>query len=90
MNSETTTYLRDLAVSSQGCIVGYDKAFRGYIGQLLKLGLKPETTFTVIRHHFPQPHSHLIEVNGQLIHLTSPEANALCVELIEKLPKNFG
>ncbi|MGK7932217.1 MAG: FeoA family protein [Microcystaceae cyanobacterium] len=83
MDADTSTYLRDLAVSSQGYIVGYDKVFQGYIGRLLKLGLTPDTTFTVIRHHFPQPNSHLIEVNGRLIQLTPPEANALCVESIE-------
>ncbi|MGK7945800.1 MAG: FeoA family protein [Microcystaceae cyanobacterium] len=80
MNSDISTHLKDLSIHSKGYIVGYDKAFRGYIGRLLKLGLAPETEFTVILHHFPQPHFHVIEVDNQLIQLTPPEANALCVE----------
>lgn len=82
MNSDISTHLQDLSISSQGYIVGYDQAFRGYVGRLVKLGLTPETKFTVIRHHFPQTHAHVIEVNGRLIQLTSEEAKALCVELI--------
>ncbi len=80
MNLEITTHLKDLCVGSKGYIVGYDKAFLGYMGKLLQLGLIPETSFTVIRHHFPDPFSYLIEVEGKLIQLSQPEADALCIE----------
>ncbi len=83
MNLEITTYLKDLAIGSQGYIVGYDKAFLGYMGKLLKLGLAPNTSFIVIRHHFPTLFSYIIEVNGRLIQLSQPEADALCVESLD-------
>lgn len=77
------THLRDLPVGSRGCIVGYDRAFRGYMGKLLAMGLQPGTAFTVIRHAL---FGHLveIEVQGFTLSLRKPEADALCVEEIEE------
>lgn len=84
MNLSVITHLRDLPIGCQGYIVGYDYAFQGYIGKLLRLGLTPGTFFTVIRHRFPDPFSHLIETQGRLIQLTKPEADALCIEETEE------
>ncbi len=84
MNLEMATHLKDLAIGSQGYIVGYDKAFRGYIGRLLQLGLAPETRFIMIRPHFPDPFSYVIEVQGKLIQLSRPEADALCIETVQE------
>jgi ferrous iron transport protein A len=77
------TYLRDLPVGTRGRVVGYDRAFLGYMGRLLSMGLLPGTEFTVIRHaffHYPLQ----IELKGNLLNLRQQEADALCVEEIEE------
>lgn len=81
-NFDDSTHLRDLPVGTKGYVVGYDRAFLGYRGKLLAMGLKPGTMFTVIRHAF---FNHLveIEVQGFTLGLGKPEADALCVEPIE-------
>ncbi|MBF2019301.1 MAG: ferrous iron transport protein A [Hydrococcus sp. C42_A2020_068] len=76
------TYLRDLPVGTRGRVVGYDKAFRGYIGKLLSMGLAPGTEFTAIRRSF-LGYPLQIEVGGSLLDLCKPEADALCIEAIE-------
>ena len=42
------TQIRELERGSIGIIVGYDRAYGGYIGKLVKMGLKPETQFVVL------------------------------------------
>lgn len=75
----TSTYLQDLPVGTKGCVVGYDKAFSGYRGKLLSMGLMPGTKFTVIRQaSFNYPIQ--IEVQGLQLNLLKQEAAALCVE----------
>ncbi len=79
------TYLRDLPVGTRGRVVGYDRAFRGYMGKLLSMGLSPGTEFTAIRRAF-LGYPLQIEVEGSLLDLRKPEADALCVEAIEDDP----
>lgn len=77
-----TTYLTEMAVGATGCIVGYDRAYSGYTGKLLAKGLAPGTTFILIRHacsEFPLQ----LEVKGNLLSLSKPEVDALCVEDID-------
>jgi ferrous iron transport protein A len=76
------TYLRELPVGTRGWIVGYDKAFRGYQGKLLAMGLTPGTTFTVLDRSVLL---HCVQIDGQDIPLTllKQEADALCVEALE-------
>ena len=76
---ETTTYLKDLKVGTVGEIVGYDKAFGGYIGKLRSMRLTPGTEFTVTHiasYGFPI----VIRVDDLNIILRKPEAEALCIE----------
>jgi ferrous iron transport protein A len=77
-----TTYLTEMAVSARGYIVGYDRAYSGYIGKLLSKGLAPGTKFILIRQacsEFPLQ----LEVEGNLISLSKPEVDALCVEEVD-------
>ncbi|MGK7875622.1 MAG: ferrous iron transport protein A [Xenococcaceae cyanobacterium] len=79
MRSNRSTYLRDMPVGFRGCVVGYEKAYRGYKGKLLSMGLTPGTEFTVIR-HAPLGDPVEIEVRGFKLSLRKQEADALCVE----------
>ncbi|MGH2414191.1 MAG: FeoA family protein [Microcystaceae cyanobacterium] len=83
MTMKITTHLRDLPVGTKGCVVGYDKAFSGYIGKLLSMGLMPGTEFIVIC-HAPFDYSEQIEVQGFKLKLRKQEADALCVEEVEE------
>lgn len=79
MKQIVKTYLRELPIGTIGYIVGYDKIFRGYQGKLLSMGLTPGTQFIVIRQaskNWPI----ILEVKGNLVKLTQPEADALCIE----------
>ncbi|MGK7960483.1 FeoA family protein [Crocosphaera sp.] len=79
MKQIVKTYLRELPIGSIGYIVGYDKIFSGYRGKLLSMGLTPGTQFIVIRQaskNWPV----ILEVKGNLVKLTQPEADALCIE----------
>ncbi len=79
MSTNTSTHLRDLPVGARGRVVGYERAFRGYKGKLLSMGLTPGTEFTVIR-HAPLGDPVEIEVRGFKLSLRKQEAEALCVE----------
>ena len=82
MKQIVKTYLRELPIGTIGYIVGYDKIFKGYQGKLLSMGLRPGTQFIVIRQaskNWPI----ILEVNGNLIKLNQPEADALCIEEAE-------
>ncbi|MGB5770333.1 MAG: FeoA family protein [Crocosphaera sp.] len=76
------TYLRELSLGATGYIVGYDKIFRGYQGRLLSMGLSPGTEFIVVR-QASKDWQMMLEVNGNLLKLTQPEADALCIEEID-------
>lgn len=79
METETTTYLREMAVGTVGRIVGYDRTLMGYKGKLLSMGLTPGTELTLIR---VSPLGDRLEINvrGFDLTLSKPEANALVVE----------
>ena len=79
MPAIATTYLRDLPSNTMGRIVGYDKAFAGYRGKLLSMGLTPGTKFTLIRVGFAGEPV-VIEVEGINLKLRKQEADALVVE----------
>ncbi len=82
MQQIVKTYLRELPIGAIGYIVGYDKIFRGYQGRLLSMGLTPGTKFIVVRQaskNLPM----MLEVNCNLLKLTQPEADALCIEEID-------
>lgn len=78
----TGTYLRELPVGTKGRVVGYEKAYRGYKGKLLSMGLTPGTEFIVIR-HAPLGDPVEIEVRGFKLSLRKQEADALCVEEVD-------
>lgn len=83
MSIQISTYLRDMPVRTKVRIVGYDKAFRGYVGKLLSMGLTPGTEFTVLRYAFLN-HLVQIEVQGTILSLRKPEMDALCIEQVEE------
>lgn len=75
------TQIRELEQGSIGIIVGYDRAYGGYVGKLMKMGLKPETQFVVLR---PSCEEGAVEIllAERIIKLAKSEANALCVEAL--------
>jgi ferrous iron transport protein A len=81
MTIETRTYLREMSIGTVGCIVGYDKAMRGYKGKLLSMGLTPGTEFTMIR-IAPLGDPVEIKVRGFHLSLRKQEADALVVEKV--------
>ncbi|NEO25509.1 MAG: ferrous iron transport protein A [Kamptonema sp. SIO4C4] len=81
-SDSTKTYLRELPVGTMGCVVGYDKARRGYKGKLLSMGLTPGTPFKVIR-VAPLGDPIEIELRGFHLSLRKYEADALVVEPLE-------
>ncbi|MGK7958405.1 MAG: FeoA family protein [Crocosphaera sp.] len=76
------TYLKELPIGAIGYIVGYDKIFKGYQGKLLSMGLAPGTQFIVIR-QASRNWQIILEVQGNLIQLSQPEADALCIEEVD-------
>ena len=77
------TSVRELSLGSVAIIVGYDKAYGGYIGKLTALGLTPNTKFIVLD-RFTQENSVTILLSEKVIHLSKPQADALCVEEIKE------
>ncbi|MEM9538333.1 MAG: FeoA family protein [Cyanobacteria bacterium P01_E01_bin.42] len=77
--TEKTFSLRDMTPGSTGRVLGYEKAYRGYRGKLLSMGLTPGTEFTVIR---VAPLGDPVEINvrGFYLSLRKQEADALIVE----------
>lgn len=82
MEAKTNTCLREMTQGSQGRIIGYDKAKRGYKGKLLSMGLTPGTKFTVIR-VAPLGDPVEILVRGFHLSLRKQEADALVVEIAD-------
>ncbi|GBF79096.1 FeoA family protein [Aphanothece sacrum] len=79
MEEILSTYLTELPIGFKGYIVGYDKIFGGYQGKLLSMGLSPGTEFILVcqaSNNWPL----IIEVDGNLLKLYKPEADALCIE----------
>lgn len=77
------TSVRELSLGSVAVIVGYDKAYGGYIGKLTALGLTPDTQFIVLD-RFTQEKSVSILLSEKVVQLSKPEADALCVEEIKE------
>ncbi|MDJ0899812.1 MAG: FeoA family protein [Xenococcus sp. MO_188.B8] len=75
------TSVRELSLGSVATIVGYDKAYGGYIGKLIAMGLMPGTKFVVLG-SLTQENSVIMLLLEKVIELSKPEANALCVEEI--------
>ncbi|MBP0021822.1 MAG: ferrous iron transport protein A [Cyanobacteria bacterium SBLK] len=77
--TDTTIPLQDIPPGSTGRVLGYDKAYQGYRGKLLQMGLTPGTEFTVIR---VAPLGDPVEINvrGFYLSLRKHEADALIVE----------
>lgn len=74
------TSIRDLSQGTVGIVIGYDRAYGGYIGKLLVKGLTPGTTFIANASH-PAGFSEII-LPSKVVRLSKPEVNALCVEPI--------
>lgn len=78
---QVRTSVRELSLGSVATIVGYDKAYGGYIGKLIAMGLTPGTKFVVLE-SLTQENSVTMLLLEKVIELSKPEANALCVEEI--------
>ena len=75
------TRIDELPLGAVGNIVGYDRAYGGYMGKLITMGLTPETEFVVIQiSSFPGVVTILLR--DRILNLLRPEVNALCVEEI--------
>jgi ferrous iron transport protein A len=79
METETASRLHDMLPGMTGRVVGYEQAYRGYIGKLTSLGLVPGAEFMTIR---IDSASGAVEINvqGWNVRLRKQEANALIVE----------
>ena len=77
------TQIKELELGSVGIVVGYDRAYGGYIGKLIKMGLKPETQFIVLRTTCEEGAVEIL-LKERIIKLSKSEANALCVEEINE------
>ncbi|MBP0017147.1 MAG: ferrous iron transport protein A [Cyanobacteria bacterium SBLK] len=77
--TETILSLREMTPGSTGRVLGYEKAYQGYRGKLLSMGLAPGTEFTVLR---VAPLGYSVEINagGLYLSLRKQEADALIVE----------
>ena len=75
------TQITELEPGSVGIVVGYDRAYGGYIGKLIKMGLKPETQFIVLCTTCAEGAVEIL-LKESIIKLSKSEANALCVEEI--------
>lgn len=73
------TSIRELSQGTVAIVVGYDRAYGGYIGKLLVKGLTPGTAFIALDASHPAGYSEII-LPTKIIKLSKPEANALCVE----------
>ena len=78
---QVRTNIRELSLGSVATIVGYAKAYGGYIGKLTAVGLMPGTKFIVLD-SLTQEDSVVILLSEKVIRLSKPEADALCVEEI--------
>ncbi len=76
------TSVKELSLGSVAIIVGYDKAYGGYIGKLTALGLIPGAKFVVLE-SFTQKNSVTLLLSEKFIYLSKPEVDALCVEDIK-------
>lgn len=83
MQMQSRTSVRELSLGSVATVVGYDKAYGGYIGKLTALGLTPGTKFIVLEKFTPE-NSVAMLLPGKIVELSKPEVDALCVEDIEE------
>ena len=77
------TNIKELPLGSVAMIIGYDKAYGGYIGKLITLGLIPGRQFIVLD-NFSKIDSVVILLPEKILELSKPEADALCVEEIQE------
>ncbi|MEM9272638.1 MAG: FeoA family protein [Cyanobacteria bacterium P01_F01_bin.143] len=76
------TYIKELSLGSVGTIVGYEKAYGGYIGKLIALGLTPGAQFIVLDSD-TKKNIVIMLLSDKIVELSKPETNALCVEEIK-------
>ncbi|MDX2229537.1 MAG: FeoA family protein [Leptolyngbyaceae cyanobacterium bins.349] len=76
-----TVKLRDVAIGTTLCVVGYEPAARDYKRKLLAMGLTPGTELRVTR-HAPLGDPTEISVRGFQLSLRKAEADALIVALV--------
>lgn len=74
------TSLREMLVGSSGRVVGYEWAYRGYMGKLLSLGLAPGAEFVVRCWRSRRGTVELELAGGRRMALNAIEAKALIVE----------
>ena len=79
MLMEIRTHIRELERGSVGIVVGYEQAYGGYTGKLMKMGLKPETQFVVLCTTCAEGAVEIL-LKERIIKLSKSEADALCVE----------
>jgi ferrous iron transport protein A len=77
------TRLREIAVGAKGRILGYEPTNRCYKRRLLSMGLTPGTEFKIIR-HAPLGDPTEIKVRGFSLTLRKDEADALCIEKVDR------
>ncbi|MDY6785763.1 MAG: FeoA family protein [Cyanobacteriota bacterium] len=82
MDIEIASRLGDMLPGTLGRVVGYEQAYRGYIGRLTSLSLVPGAEFMTI---WSDSDTGLVEifVQGAGVRLRKQEANALIVEEVD-------
>ncbi|AFY82947.1 FeoA family protein [Oscillatoria acuminata] len=79
----SNTRLREIAIGAKGRILGYESTNRSYKRRLLSMGLTPGTEFKIIR-HAPLGDPTEIKVRGFSLTLRKDEADALCIEKVDR------
>lgn len=80
---QSNTRLREIEIGAKGRILGYESTNRSYKRRLLSMGLTPGTEFKMIR-HAPLGDPTEIKVRGFSLTLRKDEADALCIEKVDR------
>ncbi|MEM8722845.1 MAG: FeoA domain-containing protein [Cyanobacteria bacterium P01_G01_bin.39] len=75
-----TINIFEMSPGSAATIVGYSKVYGGYVGKLISKGLLPGTQFVIL--NFTTQGEVQIMLKDQIVMLSKPEVNALCVEIL--------
>ncbi|MEM7594089.1 MAG: FeoA domain-containing protein [Cyanobacteria bacterium P01_A01_bin.83] len=70
----------EMSPGSAATIVGYSKVYGGYVGKLISKGLLPGTQFIIL--DITTQGQVQIMLKDQIVMLSKPEVNALCVEIL--------
>ncbi|ELS02963.1 FeoA-like protein [Xenococcus sp. PCC 7305] len=83
---QVRTKIRELSLGTIATVVGYEKAYGGYVGKLIAVGLTPGKKFVVLD-SLSLDNRVVILLQEKIIQLYKPEADAICVEEVKEEPE---